>query len=349
MLVAALVIVGEVVVRVSGFGQPASGTATDDQAAFNTADMFERLPGDARRYRNRPGASVTIGDVTYRHDEHGLRIADGPPPPDDERPRVLFLGDSTTYGWGVAADDALPRQVARRLGERIVARNAGVSGYTTRQELAQYRALRDVVDAEVVVLVVYPNDATDGALRWDPGLGVLYLDETPTPDGLKPLLWRSALYRAAVAAHTRAYQRSGATSPERAENLAHVTEPILALRDEVVADGRELIVALLPTMETLSPYPFAAQRDALAATLAAADVAHLDLLAEAFLPERDAQVSAWEARNARRAPAAARRDFLHQYWVAPRDHHLDAAGNAVAARPLAERLAERLEIAPPPP
>lgn len=346
MLVVALFVVGEVVVRVSGFGQPPSGTATDDQAAFNEADMFEPLPGDARRYRNRPGASVTVGDVTYRHDEHGLRVGDTEATADDGRPRVLFLGDSTTYGWGVSADDALPRQVARRLDERIVALNAGVSGYTTRQELAQYLALRDL-DVDLVVLVVYPNDATDGALRWDPGLGLLYLDETPTPEALKAPLWRSALYRAAVAAHTRAFTRSGATSPERAENVEHVAEAARALAEAADADGRPLLAALLPVMEALEPYPFDAQRAAIAEALAPLPV--VDLLTEAFLPERARQIAGWEARNGREAPATARRDFLHQYWVAPRDHHLDPAGNAVAAAPLAARIAALLGLPAPPP
>ncbi len=339
----ALVGAGEIVARLAGLGAVSSGTRTPAQAAFNDADMFEALPGEARRYRNRPGAAVLVGDVEYRHDALGLRVTGETSPPEDDRPRVLFVGDSTTYGWGVAADDALPRRVARTLGERIVALNAGTSGYTTGQELAAYRALAPELRPDLVVLVVYPNDVTDGALRWDPGLDVLYLDETPTPDALKPLLWRSALYRAAVAAHTRVLAADGATSPDNLDNVAFVVEPLRELAAEVAATGSELVVALLPALETLDPYLFAAQHAAISQAARAEGLATVDLL-DSFLAERETVVAAYEIRSGKPAPATARRDFLHQYWVAESDHHLNSIGNEIAARGMAQTVAEALDL-----
>ncbi|HSC56265.1 MAG TPA: arylesterase [Nitrospira sp.] len=52
----------------------------------------------------------------------------------DDRPRIVAFGDSLTAGLGVAAEDAYPSQLQRRLdrdGFRYRVINAGVSGDTT--------------------------------------------------------------------------------------------------------------------------------------------------------------------------------------------------------------------------
>ena len=53
---------------------------------------------------------------------------------DEERPRIVAFGDSLTAGLGVAAEQAYPARLQRRLDEqglhyRVI--NAGVSGDTT--------------------------------------------------------------------------------------------------------------------------------------------------------------------------------------------------------------------------
>jgi lysophospholipase L1-like esterase len=62
-----------------------------------------------------------------------------------ERERILVLGDSVTFGWGVEADEAFPKQLeslqATRAGRtpfEVV--NAGVWGYNTLQETAYVEA-----------------------------------------------------------------------------------------------------------------------------------------------------------------------------------------------------------------
>lgn len=55
-------------------------------------------------------------------------------PSDGERPRIVAFGDSLTSGLGVAAEEAYPAQLQRRLdqaGFRYRVINAGVSGDTT--------------------------------------------------------------------------------------------------------------------------------------------------------------------------------------------------------------------------
>lgn len=82
----------------------------------------------------------------------------------DTLPRVVLLGDSLTAGYGLAADDAYPSVLQRRireagLGAHVV--NAGVSGDTSAGGL---RRLEWALDGPVRVLVVAlgGNDALRG-------------------------------------------------------------------------------------------------------------------------------------------------------------------------------------------
>ena len=76
--------------------------------------------------------------------------------------RVAFVGDSMTFGWGVAEHETLPAMVEARLRkDGLPARcfNLAVPGYNTRQELRRLRRRFDEVDPDVIVLGYCINDA----------------------------------------------------------------------------------------------------------------------------------------------------------------------------------------------
>ena len=76
-------------------------------------------------------------------------------------PVVVFLGDSLTAGFGLAAEDALPEQVASIFqAEGIEARvvNAGVSGDTTANGLARFDWSVTAANADLVVVALGAND-----------------------------------------------------------------------------------------------------------------------------------------------------------------------------------------------
>lgn len=79
----------------------------------------------------RPGLDRAVpgpdGPFRVRTNAQGLR---GPPPP-AEGPWTLVLGCSTSFGWGVAEEEAWPARLAASLGEPVV--NGGVPGWSTEQ------------------------------------------------------------------------------------------------------------------------------------------------------------------------------------------------------------------------
>lgn len=80
--------------------------------------------------------------------------ATAPVPAPANEPLVVFLGDSLTAGYGLAADQAYPMLVEKRLEEEgvaIRALNAGVSGDTTSGGLSRLDWLLSQKPAVVVV------------------------------------------------------------------------------------------------------------------------------------------------------------------------------------------------------
>lgn len=81
---------------------------------------------------------------------------------DPEKKRVLVLGDSYVWGFGVEDDEVFTSRM-ERLCPGLEAVNFGVSGYSTDQELLLYRDKGSAYDPDVVVLVLAGNDYEDNA------------------------------------------------------------------------------------------------------------------------------------------------------------------------------------------
>ncbi|MDX1643348.1 MAG: arylesterase [Thermoanaerobaculia bacterium] len=82
----------------------------------------------------------------------------------EEPPRVLFLGDSLTAGYGLGEEQAFPALVAEAMAEAgrpIEAVNAGVSGDTTAGGLARLEWLLRL-EPDVVVVGLGGNDGLRG-------------------------------------------------------------------------------------------------------------------------------------------------------------------------------------------
>lgn len=98
--------------------------------------------------------------VEVRLDDRGDRV--GPRQP-GAGPLAVFVGDSLTFGWGVAAEDAFAFRVGRDLGMRV--RNLGVPGHGPDQ--AYLRLRRDGLPLRpvLVVLTLAGNDLVDARRR----------------------------------------------------------------------------------------------------------------------------------------------------------------------------------------
>jgi len=198
--------------------------------------------------------------------------------------RVLALGDSCTFGRGVADDETYPHQIEALLREGgltdAAVFNAGVPGYDTVQQLAVLEELLPVVRPHVVVLAWLPNDVLERSVDQIPRLQVL--DGQLVHDVERYREWReridhqgihgSALYRFL---RVRSKQLEGALGMERSSNwneltlapeaLAYSTGPLRQIVERTRAHGAEPVLVLFPRKEELLPDADHAHHDHMAA------------------------------------------------------------------------------------
>ena len=96
------------------------------------------LPPDGRLFEHHPRLDLDFGPFRLVTDARGLRIPVERPAPPEDAVRVLVLGDSLAFGWGVDERDNWPRLLEREQlaadGRPLAVANAGHLMYDTVQE-----------------------------------------------------------------------------------------------------------------------------------------------------------------------------------------------------------------------
>jgi lysophospholipase L1-like esterase len=170
-----------------------------------------------------------------------------PKPPGELR--VLFLGDSCTFGSGLLPEESYVQQVERTLAERlgrpVECVNAGVPGWSLWQGVRAYERLWPALQPDLVAVCFGWNDGS----RWD-GLSDAEharLAEERRPPGplaarrLCGLLWRALAPEPALAGEGRRAR----VPPEEYADL------LLRLERRARARGHGLLVLVWPVRENL--------------------------------------------------------------------------------------------------
>lgn len=284
---------------------------------------WEMVPGEHYTYQHR----VRVNSLGLRGPELGAKAV-------GER-RVLFLGDSLTYGQGVADDETVPVELERALSARApgglwTVVNGGNRAYGTAQELGLLEELGARIRPDVVVLGWYWNDVAERAIgptyEAFRERGEFAFDTGGKLAGLAALLWhaqelprRSALV---MLAHDLVSSKAKLYAPEVAEQGFQVLAGLLRrFREESERQGATPVVAIFPDAKRLAGREDTRAYDERALALARACELPVIELQAALAP-------LYAARG--RAP------------ILPFDGHYDAAAN----RALGEYLAERLLALP---
>lgn len=126
--------------------------------------LFEPAVGYTLRRR---GTIEAWGD-SFAANEIGYRT--GPLPGRKARQgpfRVVFLGDSWTFGMGVREEESFPARFAelanQRAGRRVEVFNLGLPGYNTLNEIAALEFFYDRLSPDAVVICPTSNDADSTA------------------------------------------------------------------------------------------------------------------------------------------------------------------------------------------
>ena len=132
---------------------------TENLVALDGPQVFEFKPNASGVF---PGNVDSTRTFPYRTNSHGLRDRDR----FEKKPgstRVLVVGDSYTWGYAVAEDEAFPQRAERLLNERghseVEVINGGIPDYNSRQERQLLERLMPVYQPDAVFLAYVVNDA----------------------------------------------------------------------------------------------------------------------------------------------------------------------------------------------
>jgi GDSL-like lipase/acylhydrolase family protein len=184
----ALAVLGEVGVRVF------------DSAEGGTGTLYGLVVNVGSRFKMRSASEVLVperyGDIRYRFNRAGYRD-------DEPRPgtrRILLLGDSVSFGLGIAQDRIYPalleRRCRRELGQPWEVENLAIFAYNTRHELETLETDGLALRPELVLVQFYMNDFVTPV---EAGGAPNRVPAPPWSDRLAALknrlLYSSALYR----------------------------------------------------------------------------------------------------------------------------------------------------------
>ncbi len=125
-------------------------------------------PQESYHYDSKVGHKLVPGQHSYTHsfpvvtNSYGLRDREFSAVPDPGVVRILCLGDSLTFGDGVAVEDTYAKQLEARLGQQGTIKyeviNSGVPSYDTWQEVAYFEEWGARLKPNTVVIGFYAND-----------------------------------------------------------------------------------------------------------------------------------------------------------------------------------------------
>lgn len=139
-----------------------------------TPPIYEKSDNPKISYKLKPNIREHAFRNTVTVNSLGLRS----PERDPLKPLIVLVGDSITFGYGVADDETLGANLSKLLPAYDI-QNAGVSGYNVGQEAALFQEIIAPLKPEVLVLV----------FDWgDEDLQTSFLDEENVlrPEGWKP-------------------------------------------------------------------------------------------------------------------------------------------------------------------
>jgi lysophospholipase L1-like esterase len=113
--------------------------------------VYELRPNIAGRFKGRP----------FSISAHGLRDREYPQAKPPEVYRVIGLGDSVAFGWGVPQEASYLEVLERRwteVGRAIEVLNFAVPGYNTAMEVAAFERKALAFDPDLVLLHFVEND-----------------------------------------------------------------------------------------------------------------------------------------------------------------------------------------------
>ena len=220
---------------------------------------------------HKPLSKAHLMNVDVQINSDGLRDKEYPVARNAAR-RIIFLGDSLTFGWGVEEKDTfqvrLEEDLSKNTPTEII--NFGTGNYNTEQEVNLFLEKGLKYKPDQVVVFYFINDA----------------EETPKPSRLSFLehsefisfYWSKVRASLNNLSHTKDYGRYYSNLYlEDSKGWINAQKAFLLLKKVCRENNIKLQVVLLPELHVLRDYPFKKEYAAVSDFLEEQRIEHLDL------------------------------------------------------------------------
>ena len=148
--------------RIINAENPDARNKNIEGANYTTATMIDVSPDPDIPYVLKPNLRGFFAGHALRTNSFGMRGGDIAVEKPANTLRILGLGDSVMFGWGLDYEDSimpvLARKLRDRLGVNVEALNTSVPSYNTHVEAEVYRRLGRKFKPDIVVLLFVGND-----------------------------------------------------------------------------------------------------------------------------------------------------------------------------------------------
>ena len=241
--------------------------------------MKRSVPDPKLSFVHEPNTEAFLMGHDVKINSLGLRDYEFSPEKPPGVYRILVLGDSTTFGWGVAMNETASKILERELNanplpgyQQFQVINAGVGNYDTVQEVEYYKTRGRELHPDMVILVYFINDPEPVPRQksiWLIDRSYLVAFLTNRLDGVMRKLGTRPGWKAYYASLYHDDQPGFQACKAALLDLAATT------REEQT----KLIVALLPELHEINQsYPFTAEHQKIKDVVAPTGVPVLDLI-----------------------------------------------------------------------
>jgi len=201
-----------------------------------------------------PGKSAFLMNVNVDINSHGHRSRETSIEKPSEVTRIMMLGDSLTFGWGVPSEDTVSTQLELLLNDKknkppYEVINTGIGNTNTEMQIASFLDRGILFSPDIVVLNYFINDAE------------------PIPRPTKNVLMKySAAYvffSLRLSSLSRKffggkqwYEYYNDLYDEKSKSWQRTKSSISRLSEYCRLNGINLIIVSYPELHQLTPYPF---------------------------------------------------------------------------------------------
>lgn len=220
---------------------------------------------------HRAGSSMHVMDVDVKINSDGFRDDEYATGRSDKR-RIVVLGDSLTFGWGVEMERSFEHLLEREFDSVSPTEliNFGTGNYNTTQQLNLFKEKGLEYEPDDVFLFYFINDAEPIPEKSRYAWLARFRIATFFWSRIKALLAKKTPSDGFQVFYTNLYRED---QPGWLQTKASFVD----LKEICESHGISLKVVILPELHSLVDYPFKAEHAALSAHLSEYGIEHLDL------------------------------------------------------------------------